>query len=60
MRYVDDVLIVAGGAAVTFGVWLVHIPAAWIVGGVLTVAFGVLVGRGLAARERAAPVEEGD
>ena len=46
MRYLDDVLMVAGLVAVTYGVSLLSIPLAWIVAGVGLIALGVLVGLG--------------
>lgn len=42
----SDVLLVAGGTAVSIGVGLIHIAAGIIVAGVLAMAFGWLVARG--------------
>ena len=41
----SDVAILGGAAAIVFGVSLLHPAGAWIVGGVLVGAFGVLLGR---------------
>lgn len=46
MRYLDDALMVLGLAAVTYGVALLSVPAAWIVAGVGLIALGVLAGLG--------------
>jgi 1,4-dihydroxy-2-naphthoate octaprenyltransferase len=44
MRFIDDVLVVAGAGAIVIGVSLVNIPAAWIVAGVLCIAGGIVYG----------------
>lgn len=44
-QHLPDALMVAGAASVAFGAWLVYPPAGWIVGGVLTLAAGVLAAR---------------
>lgn len=43
---ISDVLMIAGGIAVSVGVGLMHIAAGIIVGGALAMAFGWLIGRG--------------
>ncbi|MGM9669728.1 MAG: hypothetical protein ACI3VZ_08250 [Faecousia sp.] len=42
---VSDILLVAGGIAVSFGVSMLHVAAGIIVGGALAMAFGWLIGR---------------
>lgn len=43
---ISDVLLVAGGSAVSIGAGVVHIAAGLIVGGVLAMAFGWLIALG--------------
>lgn len=43
---ISDLLLVAGGTAVSIGVALLHVAAGIIVGGVLAMAFGWLIARG--------------
>jgi len=38
--------VLGGGAAVVYGVGLMHVPAAWIIGGVLAIAGAILNARG--------------
>jgi hypothetical protein len=40
-KHLDDLLIVPGCAALVYGVYLIYLPAAWIVGGVLLIGIGV-------------------
>lgn len=40
-----DALMVAGAAAISGGAWLIYQPAGWIVGGLFTLAAGVLVAK---------------
>lgn len=40
-RALDVALVLLGAAAVTFGVWQVYEPSAWIVGGVIAAALGL-------------------
>ena len=42
----SDVLLVAGGTAVSIGAGVIHIAAGLIVGGLLAMAFGWLIGLG--------------
>lgn len=43
---ISDVLLVAGGTAVSIGAGIVHLAAGLIVGGVLAMAFGWLIALG--------------
>lgn len=43
---ISDVLLVAGGSAVSIGAGVIHIAAGLIVGGVLAMAFGWLIALG--------------
>ena len=45
-KYLDDVLLVGGLAALVYGVGMLSIPAAWIMGGLGLMALGVLAGIG--------------
>lgn len=45
-NWAPDSLMVAGGAAIAHGAWLVYQPAGFIAAGVLLIAAGVLVARG--------------
>jgi len=49
---IPDLMIVAGGGAVAFGAWMVQPAAGFIVGGVMSIAFGIL-----AAKARTPAVE---
>lgn len=40
-----DTLMVAGGAALSYGAWMVYAPAGFLVGGALLVAAGVLLAK---------------
>ena len=42
---VPDVLALVGAGAVTYGCWLVAEPLAWVAGGLLLLAFGLLAAR---------------
>lgn len=42
----SDCLMVGGGAAVSFGIGLLHIAAGIIAGGVLAIVYGLLIGMG--------------
>ncbi len=39
----DDLLILAGCVVILIGVYQIFIPAAWILGGVMLIVFGVLL-----------------
>ena len=41
----DDALFLAGCSAIVYGVSMFSIPAAWICGGMVLVAVGVMVGK---------------
>lgn len=43
---ISDILMIAGGVAVSVGVGLLHIAAGIIVGGALAMAFGWMIGMG--------------
>lgn len=43
---IPDATLVAGAAAVSYGVWQIYVPAGWIVGGMLLLAGGWLLARG--------------
>lgn len=45
MKYLPDVLMVAGGACLSYGASLAWQPAGWIIAGLLTLAAGVLLAR---------------
>ena len=40
-RWLPDVMLIAGAAAVSYGAWLCYPPAGFIVGGALTLYAGV-------------------
>lgn len=42
----SDVLLVAGGSAISIGAGVIHIAAGLIVGGVMAIAFGWLISLG--------------
>lgn len=44
-RHLPDVLMTAGGCAITYGAWLIYEPAGAIVGGALLLIAGLLVAR---------------
>jgi hypothetical protein len=46
---VSDAALLAGFAGLTYGLWLAWRPAAFIVGGILLIAFGIVNERGRAA-----------
>ena len=50
-KYLDDILFLIGCGLVVYGVWLIYVPAAWIVAGILTIVFGGLVGLEAAGRK---------
>lgn len=43
---VPDALLVAGGASVSFGAWLIYPPAGFIVAGMLLMAAGFVTAKG--------------
>ena len=45
VRYVDDILLIAGCACILVGLAQWSIPMTWMVGGGMLVSFGVLVGK---------------
>ena len=45
-EFISDVLLVAGGAAVSIGASVIHLAAGLIVGGLLAMGFGWLVALG--------------
>ncbi|MCX7177711.1 MAG: hypothetical protein NTX56_02750 [Proteobacteria bacterium] len=45
MKYLPDLLIVAGAASVAFGAWLAWSPAGYLVGGVLLLVGGLQLAR---------------
>lgn len=45
MKFVTDLLLLAGAAVVTYGTWSIHPSAGAIVGGVLLMTGGLLRGR---------------
>jgi hypothetical protein len=47
-RLLADVCVVAGAAAVVAGFYLIHPSAAWLAGGVLSIAVGIGIVRGAA------------
>lgn len=53
----DDVCLLAGCACIVIGVAMLSVPAAWIVGGVELIAFGLLIGRKMAHAAVAKPVQ---
>lgn len=42
---ISDILLVAGGIAVSVGISLLHVAAGIIAGGALTIVYGWLIGR---------------
>lgn len=46
-RFVDDIFVLAGSASLVYGVGLLNIAAAYIVGGLLAILWGVVVGMGM-------------
>jgi len=43
--WLPDGLMVGGAAAVSYGTWLVHSPAGYIVAGVLAIVAGIMAAR---------------
>lgn len=43
-KYFDDLLILLGCGCIVYGAYLVNPVAAWIVGGLILVALGILAG----------------
>lgn len=48
---VDDIFVLAGAASLVYGVSLIHVASAYIVGGLLAIAMGVFIGIGLRESE---------
>ena len=46
-RFVDDIFVLAGSASLVYGVGLLNVAAAYIVGGLLAIVWGVVVGMGM-------------
>lgn len=42
--FVDDLLLLAGAAVLCHGISQIYIPAAWIVGGLVLMGYGVMFG----------------
>ena len=42
----SDALLIGGTVSLCFGAWQVYPPAAWMLGGLCTCAYGYLIGRG--------------
>ena len=42
----SDALLIGGTVSICFGAWQVYPPAAWMLGGLCTCAYGYLIGRG--------------
>lgn len=49
-NYLDDIVALLGLAALFYGCWLVYVPAAWIVTGLLLIAVSLLRARAHALR----------
>lgn len=45
-KHLDDMLLIAGCAAIIYGVSLIFVPAAWIAAGVLCLGLAFLIGLG--------------
>lgn len=43
---VPDLLMVAGAVAISVGAWMIYAPAGYVVGGLLSLAAGVIMARG--------------
>ena len=44
-RYIDDVLLLAGCGCVLYGLSLWNVVVTWITGGLMLIAFGILIGK---------------
>lgn len=51
IKALPDAMIVAGVGAIAYGAWLLHPSAGFVVGGALTVTFGVIAARSPKAAE---------
>ena len=58
-RYLDDLLLLIGCAAITYGTWQFSPPLAWIVGGFLALLWGVALGLASRAVGKGVGGEEG-
>jgi hypothetical protein len=45
LRYLDDILLLAGCGCILYGLSLWNIVITWIVAGLMLVGFGVLIGK---------------
>lgn len=45
IRYLDDILLLAGCGCVLYGLSLWSLPAAWITGGIMLIALAVIIGK---------------
>lgn len=50
VKTLPELFVLSGCAAITYGVYQIHVPAAWIAGGAMAAAAGImaaiLIGRG--------------
>ena len=58
-RNLDDILLLAGCVCILYGLSLWNLVVTWIVGGLMLIAFGVLIGADMAKKQsEAADVAE--
>lgn len=44
--FLPDALMLAGAGGISYGAWLVYVPAGYVVGGLFALAAGVVLARG--------------
>lgn len=45
VNFLDDLLLLAGGSCIVYGLSMWSIPAAWVFAGAFMIGFGVLIGK---------------
>ena len=50
IKYIDDILYVAGGALISIGVFFIYIPAGYIVAGGILISLSFIVAKGRASK----------
>lgn len=58
LRFVDDILLLVGGALIVVGIAQIYPPAAWVVAGLMLVGLAYLIGKVKAKQNRSSDVSE--